>query len=247
MRIAVAGGTGLMGSLVVELAAADGHEVVVLARSRGVDLVTGDGVETALAGVDGVVDVTNIDTLSKDAAAGFFSATTRHLLDAEQRAGVRHHVVLSIVGVDRVDLGYYVGKRAQEALVVAGDVPWTILRATQFHEFAAQMLDRVPGPVAVLPRQRNQPVAAREVARALVDHVTGPPAGLAPELAGPQEENLADMARRLLRARGSRRRVVQVRLPIKGAGAMAGGGLLPTTDGPRGVQTYDQWLTEQVP
>jgi uncharacterized protein YbjT (DUF2867 family) len=247
MRIAVAGGTGLVGSLVVRIAEADGHDVVVLARSRGVDLLSGDGLEEALAGVEGVVDVTNIETLSRAASVEFFSATTRNLLDAELRAGIRHHVVLSIVGVDRVGLGYYVGKRAQEQLVADGRVPWTILRATQFHEFAAQMLDRVPGPVAVLPRQRNQPVAAREVARALVDHVTGPPAGFAPELAGPQEENLADMARRLLTRRGSKRRVLALRLPVKGSGAMAGGGLLPAADGPRGVQTYQQWLDQQVP
>ncbi|MET0928582.1 MAG: NAD(P)H-binding protein [Aeromicrobium sp.] len=246
MRIAVAGGTGLIGTLVVEIAESDGHEVVVLARSRGVDLVTGAGLDAALVDVEGVVDVTNIDTLGRAASVEFFSATTQHLLDAGQRAGVRHHVALSIVGVDRVDLGYYLGKRAQERLVTAGTVPWTILRATQFHEFAAQMLDRVPGPVAVLPRQRNQPVAAREVARALVDHVAGPPAGLAPELAGPREENLADMARRLLRARGSRRRVLSLRLPMRGSGAMALGALLPTTNGPRGVQTYADWLIEQV-
>lgn len=246
MKIAVAGGTGLMGSLVVEIAEADGHDVVVLARSRGVDLVTGEGLDAALSGTEGVIDVTNVQTISRAASVDFFSTTTRHLLDAEQRAGVRHHVVLSIVGVDRVDLGYYLGKRAQEDLVATGDVPWTILRATQFHEFAAQMLDQVPGPVAVLPRQRNQPVAAREVARALVDLVTGAPAGMAPELAGPREENLAGMARRLLRARGSRRRVVSFRMPIRGARGMAGGALLPTSDGPRGAQTYDEWLTEQT-
>jgi uncharacterized protein YbjT (DUF2867 family) len=246
MRIAVAGGTGLLGTHVVGIAREDGHDVVVLARSHGIDLTSQEGLDEALAGVEGVVDVTNIETLSRAASVDFFTTTTRHLLDAGRRAGVRHHVALSIVGVDRVDLGYYAGKRAQEALVASDVVPWTILRATQFHEFAGQVLDQVPGPVAVVPRQRTRPIAAREVARALVDLVTAAPAGRAPELAGPREENLADMARRLLAARGSRRRVVQLRLPVRGAGAMARGGLLPTTDGPRGVQTFEQWLAEQT-
>lgn len=151
----------------------------------------------------------------------FFTAGTRHLLEAGQRAGVRHHVALSIVGVDRVDYGYYEGKRAQERLVLDGQVPGSVLRATQFHEFAGQILTRSRGPFALMPRVRTQPVAAREVAAALAELAAGSVAGLAPELACPEEHGLVDMARPLLRATGQRRRVVPVRLP--GCGRPADG------------------------
>ena len=116
-----------------------------------------------------------------------------------------------------------------------------VLRATQFHEFAAQLLGGSPGPVALLPTMRSQPIAAREVGLALVDLAGGPAVGMAPELAGPQPETVADMARRYLRATGSRRRVLQVRLPGRAGRQAAAGGLLPTGPGPRGVQTFEQW------
>jgi uncharacterized protein YbjT (DUF2867 family) len=242
MKVAVAGGTGLVGSHVVERLRAGGHEAVVLARSTGVDLVSGDGLEAALLGVQAVVDVSNIATLRRRASRRFFAAATAHLLAAEEMCGVPHHLTLSIIGVDRVDSGYYEGKRVQEALVTGGGVPWTVLRTTQFHEFAGQVLDQVPGPVAVVPRMRTQPVAAREVADTLVAHALAEPAGRVLELAGPQEEDLGDMARRLLAVRGESRRVVSLRLPARGGRAMAAGALLPRDDGPRGRQTYQEWL-----
>lgn len=245
MRIAVAGGTGVVGSHVVETLRAGGHDVVVLSRGSGVDLTTGAGLDDALVGAAAVIDTSNITTMSRTASVEFFEAATRHLLTAGERVGVQHHVALSIVGVDRVDFGYYEGKRRQEDLVLAGPLPWTIVRATQFHEFADQMLARMPGPIAMVPRMRTQPIAAREVAESLVARATGSPIGMAPELAGPREEQLGDMVRRLLRARGSRRPVISLRMPVAGARAMASGGLLPTGPGPRGVQTYDEWLAAQ--
>ena len=146
------------------------------------------------------------------------------------------------MGVDRVDWGYYQGKLRQEELVKAAGVPWTVLRATQFHEFPGQVLAQLPGPVAPAPLMRSQPVAASEVAAALVGIATGPALGMAPELAGPREESMPDMVRRLLRARGSRRLVLTMRVPGAAGRAMAGGVLLPTGEGPRGTQTFDQWL-----
>jgi uncharacterized protein YbjT (DUF2867 family) len=130
-------------------------------------------------------------------------------------------------------------------------VPWTVLRATQFHEFAEQTLDRVPGPFAVVPRMRTQPIAAREVARQLVTLATGPAQGMAPDLAGPRVEQLVDMVRRLLRARGERRLVVPVRMPGAVGAAMTGDGQLPVADaadvpGARGGQTFDEWLARHV-
>lgn len=244
MRIAVAGGTGVVGRHVVEAAAAAGHEAIVLARSIGVDLRTGSGLDAALDGVHAVVDVSNVATMRAAESVAFFEAATTHLLAAAERVGVGHVVGLSIVGATRVDFGYYLGKRRQEELLLTppGAVGTSVLRATQFHEFAGQLLSRSGGPIAVIPAMRSQPIAAREVGEALVALATGPAVGLAPELAGPQPESIADLARQQLRAVGSRRRVTQVRLPGAVGKAMASGALLPTEPGPRGTQTFAQWL-----
>lgn len=241
MIIAVAGGTGWIGRHVVEAVRAVGDTPIVLARSTGVDLVTGAGLDQALAGASAVIDVSNVTTTRKRKSVAFFEAATSHLLAAEAKAGVAHHVALSIVGCDRVGLGYYFGKRRQEESALAGPVPATVLRATQFHEFAAQMLDR-GGPFALVPKMLCQPIAAEEVAAALVDFAGGAPAGLAPDLAGPQPEEMPDMVRRLVRARGDRRRVLAVGIPGAAGKAVAQGGLLPRTDGLRGRQTFAQWL-----
>lgn len=240
-RVAVAGGTGVVGRHVVDRIRELGHEPVVLARSNGVDVATGTGLAVALAGADAVVDVTNVTTVSRRKAVRFFETATTNLLAAEQAAGVRHHVVLSIVGIDRVDFGYYIGKRRQEEVALAGPVPASVLRATQFHEFAAQLLDR-GGPIALVPTMLSQPIAAREVGEALADLALADPSGLVPELAGPEQHRMADLVRRVRDARGSRRPVLSVRLPGRVGAAMANGGLLTTGDGPRGRQTFAEWL-----
>ncbi len=242
MRVAVAGGTGLIGRHVVSLVEQAGHEPVVLARSRGIDITTGAGLDAALAGTQVVLDVSNVTTLSKKRSVRFFTAGTARLLEAGSRAGVAHHVVLSIVGIDRVGWGYYAGKLAQEELVHAGNLPWTVLRATQFHEFAGQLLDRSPGPLAVVPRVRVQPVAASEVAARLVELALGPAVGRAPDMAGPQVRELVELVRQVARARRQRRLVVPVRIP--GGGAAARGGLLPDERSgyTRGSQSFEEWL-----
>jgi uncharacterized protein YbjT (DUF2867 family) len=244
MRVAVAGGTGLAGRHLVAALEARGHETAVLARAGGVDLLTGDGLDAALAGADVVVDASNITTTNGKAAVRFFDTAGRNLVAASGRAGVRHHLVLSIVGIDRVGWGYYEGKLRQEELVREGAAAWTVLRVTQFHEFADQVLAMVPGPVALVPRMQAQPVAVREVAEALTELALGEPQGMAPELAGPRVESVPDMARRLLRARGSHRPVLALPLPGAAGRGMAGGALLPASDGPRGVQTFDAWVAE---
>jgi uncharacterized protein YbjT (DUF2867 family) len=246
MRIAVAGATGWTGRPVVEALRGDGHEPVVLARSAGVDLTTGAGLDEKLDGVRAVIDVSNVATTGARRSIAFFEAATGRLLEAGRRAGVAHHVALSIVGVDRVDFGYYAGKRRQEELVLNGPVPGTVLRATQFHEFAAQCLAR-GGPVTIAPKMLCQPVAVAEVARHLVDLVLREPAGLAPELAGPKEHlRMEDMVRRLSRARGARRPVLALRIPGRAGRGFTGGGLLPAGPGPRGTVTFDAWLDAQT-
>lgn len=242
MRIAVAGGTGVVGRHVVEVARESGHDPVVVARSLGVDVTTGDGLDSVLAGVEAVVDTTGVTTTSRRRSVRFFTAATTHLLAASRRVGAHHYVALSIVGVDRVDFGYYAGKRVQEDLALSGPVPASVLRATQFHEFPGQVLGRSRGPVALVPRMRIQPVAAREVAEALVALAEQPPGGLVPELAGPEVHELVDLARQVLPTTLGRRRLLPVRLPGAAGRAMAGGGLLPTAPGPRGRQTFAQWL-----
>jgi uncharacterized protein YbjT (DUF2867 family) len=241
MRIAVAGGTGWAGKHVVDAVTAVGHEARVLSRSCGVDLTTGHGLAAALDGVTRVIDASNITSMSRAKSVAFFEAATGNLLRAEESAGVDHHVVLSIVGIDRVALGYYRGKLRQEELVHAGRVPYTVLRTTQFHEFAAQMLAR-GGPLTVAPRMRCRPVAAREVAGALVRLALDGPAGDAPELAGPEVREMSAMVRQLQRARGGRRPVLSLTMPGEVGRAMAGGALLPVNDGPRGTQTFDEWV-----
>src|SRR5689334_18647137 len=247
MKIAVAGGTGVVGSVLVEALKAAGHEPVVLARATGVDLMTGAGLEHQLDGVEAVVDVLSIATSAAGKATEFFTTTTRTLLGAEYAAGVRHHVLLSIVGIDDIPFGYYVGKVAQERAVEDGKVPFTILRATQFHEFGAQMIDRAPsvGPLLIVPQMTAAPVAAREVAAELARIAGGVPQGRVPDLRGPHEEKVSSMTRRVLRKRGSRRPVLTAFLPGKAGAGMRNGGLIPGEGASVGTQTFDAWLVEQ--
>jgi uncharacterized protein YbjT (DUF2867 family) len=243
MRIAVAGGTGQVGTHVVAVARERGHEVVVLTRGTGVDLVAATGVAEALTGAEVVIDVASATTLDADESVAFFSAVTRTLLDAETAAGVRHHLALSIVGVDRAPWGYYAGKMAQEHLIESGEVPWTILRATQFHEFAEQIYERATiGPLHVAPRMRTQPIAAHEVAEHLVSLAEAGPAGRARDLGGPREERLVDMVRGLARRRGSRAWIPAIPLPGALGRAQRDGSLLPGPDAVLGTQTYPEWL-----
>ncbi|GAA3642303.1 NAD(P)H-binding protein [Microbacterium awajiense] len=243
MRIAVAGGTGMVGAHVVELARHRDHDAVVLARSHGVDLISGIGLGEALAGVDVVIDVSNVSTLRTDASVSFFAGAAKSLLTAERAAGIGHHVALSIVGADAAPEGYYAGKLVQERLIEAGEVPWTILRATQFHEFAAMLyVTAKVGSVRVAPRGRLQPIAAREVAAHLLDLAEGKPVGRAAEIAGPREESLTAMVRTYASAVGYRRRIPSVALPGALGRAQRDGSLLPGPGAILGHQTFDQWI-----
>ncbi|MDR2997362.1 MAG: NAD(P)H-binding protein [Microbacterium sp.] len=242
MRIAIAGGTGTVGHHVVAAARDRGHEVVVLARSTGADVITGTGLDDALAGVDVVIDTSHTTTLSASKARAFFETASRNLLAAGQRAGVGHHVALSIVGIDDIDASYYAGKLAQERTVAAGAVPYTIARAAQFHEFAGQLLAAMGGPVALMPKTLMRPVAAREVGTHLVAVAEASPAGRATDLVGPRDEVLADLARRQLAHDGIRRRVLEVRLPGKYGAGLASGSLRGSDARVEGRITFEEWL-----
>lgn len=244
MKIAVAGGTGTVGTHVVETARARGHEIVVLTRGSGVDLVAGTGVDVALDGVDAVIDVASVTTLDTKEAIAFFASVTRNLLAAEERAAVSHHITLSIVGIDGATQGYYVGKQAQEQLVEASDVPWTILRATQFHEFALQMFTNAKlGPLHVAPKMRTQPIAAREVASRLVELTETGPSGRVADLAGPREESLSSMVKAYARARGYRGWIPAIALPGETGRRQRDGSALPGSGAQIGRETFADWLT----
>lgn len=243
MKIAIAGGTGTVGRLVVDAAQERWHEVVVLTRSNGVDVTAGSGIVAALAGVDVVIDVLNVTTLKKAEAVAFYETTTENLLDAERQAGVAHHVALSIVGIDTSPSGYYEGKLAQERGVKAGQVPWTILRATQFHEFAPQMFGTLrQGPVMPIPIMATQPVAARGVAEMLVGIAEASPRRATLQLAGPAPERLVDMVRSYGRATGVKVLYVPLNLPGASMVAMRDGTLLPKGECRKGRESYAQWL-----
>jgi uncharacterized protein YbjT (DUF2867 family) len=247
VKIAVAGGTGLVGRHTVEAARRVGHDPVVLARSAGVDLSTGAGLAAALDGVDTVIDVTNTPSFDTNQVRGFFATVTSHLLAAEHDAGVRHHVVLSIVGLDRLpDDGHYAGKREQERLALSGPVPASVVRATQFFDFAAQMVGWMRrGQSAALPPLLLQPVAVTDVADVLVEVALGEPVNGICELAGPETQDLVDMARRTLAARGESVRLVPTwrgRFGVKLAGEV----LLPGPHARITPTTFDDWLTTQT-
>lgn len=243
MRIAVAGGTGVVGRHTVDAVRAGGHEAVVLSRSHGVDLVTGRGLDAGLDGADAVIDVASIETLKASAAIEFFTAATGNLVSAAGDAGVGHVVLLSIVGIDRIPYDYYAGKVAQEKVVQASRVPWTILRATQFHEFAEQMFERAKlGPLHLAPNARTQPVSAREVGERLAALAAEGPQGRVRDLAGPREERLADMIRAFARREGYRGWIPALNVPGPQMAGMRAGLALPGPDADLGRQTFAEWL-----
>ena len=247
MRIAVVGATGNIGTLAQRALTDTGHQVVPISRHHGIDVRTGDGLDAALVGVDAVLDVTNSTATDEAETVGFFTTSSRTLLAAEQRAGVGHHVALSIVNVNDVPgNAHYAGKRAQEAVVAAGPVPYSIVPATQFHDFAAMVAGwtAVDG-VARLAPLLLQPVAPADVAAVLARIATGAPVGRYRDVAGPGTEDMVDMARRTFAARGEPIRLV----PTWHGGifdtSMAGDVLLPGPDAEIAPTTFDAWLDTQ--
>src|SRR3954454_9190915 len=188
MKIVVIGGTGLIGSKLVEKLRGHCHDTVAASPDTGVDILTGEGLAEALAGTQVVVDVANAPAWDDAAVLGFFQRSSRNLLAAEATARVRHHVTLSVVGADRLPgSGYLRAKLAQEELVKAGPVPYTIVRATQFFEFIGRIADsNSDGGTVRLPPVLVQPEAADDVAATLADVALGAPLNDTVELAGPE-------------------------------------------------------------
>ncbi|MEU9856320.1 NAD(P)H-binding protein [Streptomyces sp. NPDC047974] len=243
MKFAVLGGTGLIGSKIVKALTAAGHEALPHARSTGVDLLTGAGLAPALAGADAVVDATQSPT-ADDASADFFRVATGNLLTAAEHAGVRHAVLVSIVGVDQVpDLGYYRAKVVQEELYKTGPVPFSIVRTTQFFEYLAEIISWTGDQNAVrLPPTLLQPVAADDAARTIADIAAGTPLHTIRNVAGPDVIALDDIGRLSLAARGDNRALSTD--PTAGPFAVAPDHTLTGQDGALICPTrYGDWLT----
>jgi uncharacterized protein YbjT (DUF2867 family) len=242
MKFAVIGGTGLIGSQVVQDLNAAGHEAVPHGLSTGVDVLTGQGVDAALAGADVVVNLTNSPTFD-DASRAFFQTSMDNLLTAAQRAGTGHFVILSIVGVDQVpELDYYRAKALQEDILKAGPVPYSIVRATQFMEFIDAVLTWTADNDTVrLPNTPIQPIAAADVAATVATVAAGSPLGGTLDVAGPDVYPLDELGRITLAAKGDKRSVTTD--DTAGMFAVIHGDVLTAKNGARVAPThYTDWL-----
>jgi uncharacterized protein YbjT (DUF2867 family) len=251
-RIAVTGATGRVGSPLVEILAQRGHDVVPIARSTGVDVVSGEGLEHALAGVETIIDAATGPSPDQDEATAFFTTSARNLQRAGAAAGVRRIVVVSIIGIDKFRTGYNAAKLAQEQALLEGPLPVRIVRAAQFHEFVDPLVGwTIQDAVAYVPEMRTQLVAARIVAETLADAAEEPELknGRITEVAGPREERLADIAAALFASRGDSIEVRESRgglLAEPGspdATAYAEGAALPNPGARLAGPSFEEWLT----
>ncbi|WOT39234.1 SDR family oxidoreductase [Streptomyces coeruleorubidus] len=242
MKIVVVGGTGLIGSQVVALLRDQGHDAVAAAPSTGVDTLTGEGLDEALKGADVVVDVSNSPSFDTEPALDFFTRSARNLFAAEKEAGVRHHVALSIVGVDQVPgYGYYEAKVAQENAVCGSGVPYSIVRATQFFEFVAPVMNMSTQDGEVrLPSTRLRPIASADVAAAVAEAAQGEPSNGIRNIAGPEVHRLDRLGELTLAAKPDGRTVVT----DETAGLFAGMPDVLTGDGTAHLAStrYEEWV-----
>lgn len=210
MKIVVIGGTGLIGSKVVRMLKDRGHNAFAASPGTGVNIVTGEGLDAVLKGAEIVVDVANSPSFEADPAMAFFKSAGTNLMTAERHAGVKHHVALSVVGVDRLpDIPYFRAKHAQEKLIEGGGIPYSIVRATQFCEFVGAVAESGARDDGLhVTSAMMQPIAAEDVATALADVALATPTDRIMELAGPEPLRMDELARRLLEARGDGRQVV---------------------------------------
>jgi uncharacterized protein YbjT (DUF2867 family) len=248
MKIVVIGGTGLIGSHVVERLAERGHEAVAAAPSTGVDTISGAGLAEALSGAEVVVDVSNSPSFEDQAAMDFFETAGRNISAAEKAAGLRHHVALSVVGTDRLQAsGYFRAKAAQEAMIAAAGVPYTLVHATQFFEFIRSIAGFSMQDGAVhLPGVRFQPMAAADVAGFVAEAALAAPANDTIEIGGPEVFGLDEAVRKVLEFDHDPRRVVtDGQAPYFGI-AVGERTLVPGSGARLGATTLDCWL-EHVP
>jgi uncharacterized protein YbjT (DUF2867 family) len=243
MKIVVIGGTGLIGAKVAGKLKLEGREVIAAAPNTGVNTITGEGLKEALAGAEVVVDVANSPSFEDRAVLEFFETSERNLLPAEAAAGVRHHVALSIVAIDRTDNGYFRAKAAQEKLIEASGVPYTIIRATQFLEFLGGIADSsTDGNRVRIPPIQFQPIAAEDVAAIIADVALAAPKNGVVEIAGPERAPFNEFVARYLKAIGDPREAVSDREARYWGGRVDEQSLVPLGEARLGRIGLDEWL-----
>jgi uncharacterized protein YbjT (DUF2867 family) len=249
MKIVVIGGTGLIGSKTVEKLRQLGHEALAAAPNTGVDTITGEGLDAALAGAAVVIDVSNSPSLEERVAMDFFETAGRNLTAAEVKAGVRHHVALSVVGTERLqDSGYFRAKLAQERLIQASPIPWTLVHATQFFEFLRGIAgSATEGDLVRLPHALFQPMAAQDVATAVAEAALGAPAHATIEVAGPAPVYMDELVARVLAwDKDTRRVLADPQAPYFGL-QIDDSSLMPGSGARLGATDFDWWLANVPP
>ena len=243
-KIAVTGATGRLGRPLVDVLEEQGHEVVPIARSMGVDVITGEGLAEALDGVDSIVDAATGPSPDEQEATEFFTTSARNLHEAGVAGGVKRVVLVSIIGIDKFSAGYNAAKLAQEQAALAGPIPTRILRAAQFHEFVEQLLDwGRQGDVAYVPAMRTQVVAARTVAETLAELVVdSEPTGPTLEVAGPRAERMVELARMVAAHRGNSLQVVESTEYFPESELYDSDAPLPGPDAKLAGPTFEEWL-----
>jgi uncharacterized protein YbjT (DUF2867 family) len=249
MKVVVIGGTGLIGSKLVEKLRAHGHDVMPASPDTGVNTLTGEGLTEALAGADVVVDVSNSPSFEDAAVLEFFETSTRNILDAEAPAGVRHHVALSVVGTERLaESGYIRAKIAQEKLIEKAVIPYTIVHATQFFEFATRIADDASdGDTVRVPPVLIQPMAAEDVAAAVCNVALAAPLNNTVEIGGPEPLPFEEFVRQGLRAVGDQRVVVADPGARYFGARLSERTLVPGEGAQLGATRYVDWLSHQSP
>ena len=248
MKIVVIGGTGLIGSKLVNKLREHGHEAVAAAPNTGVNTLTGEGLAEVLKGAAVTVDVSNSPSWDDAAVLNFFETSTRNLLTYEAAAGVRHHVALSVVGTDRLsESGYFRAKIAQEKLIRDSSIPYTIVHATQFFEFLKGLADiSMVGDKAHLPPVLFQPMAADDVASGVARVAVGPPVNGIVEIAGPEEFRVDELVRRRLASLKDSRDVVADPNARYGGARISEKTLLPGNDARLGETRFETWLIQSA-
>jgi uncharacterized protein YbjT (DUF2867 family) len=248
MKIVVIGGSGLIGSRVVQELGADGHQAVAASPDSGVNSVTGEGLAEVLKGASVVVDVSNSPSWEDAAVLKFFETSTRNLLTYEATAGVRHHVALSVVGTDRLsDSGYFRAKIAQEKLIRESSIPYSIVHATQFFEFLKGLADiSMEGNNVHLPPVLFQPMAADDVASGVARIAVGPPINGIVEIAGPEQFRVDELVRRRLATLKDPREVIADPHARYDGAEVSERTLLPGKDARLGETRFDTWLKQSA-
>jgi len=249
MKIVVIGGTGLIGTKVVNNLREQGHEVVAASPSRGINSITGEGLAAALTGAQVVVDVSNAPSWEDKAVLEFFEASTRNLLAAEATAGVRHHVALSVVGTDRLlASGYFRAKMAQEKLIQASPIPYTIVRATQFFEFVGGIANSTTsGQTVRLPSALIQPILSDDVAAAVARVALEQPLNSLVDLAGPDANPIDEVVRQYLKATHDPRTVITDEQATYFGIPLMHHSLVPDKSQLVGATHFETWLRRQTP